>query len=47
MYKRLSWQQPKAQGVRFETLIATAVLDFWQLERVVLHTKNGTFILWR
>jgi len=47
MIKRLSWQNPKPSGVRFETLIASALLDFWQLKKVVLRTKNGTFILYK
>jgi len=46
MYKKMTWDKPKA-GIRFETLIASALLDAWQLDRVVLRTKNGTFNLRR
>lgn len=34
------------EGIRFETIIASALLDGWVLQKVVLKTRNGTFILY-
>jgi len=49
MYKKVTWDKPKV-GLRFETLetlIASALLEAWHLDKIVLHTKNGIFTIIR
>lgn len=35
------------QKQRLETLTASALLDFWNLQKVTIRSKSGIFILWK